>query len=228
MNAPPQGWDAEDSPYASRDGAGVIVFPTLLDLHSVLETFFAVGAQAGRPELHGAFTGDVSMHLLASHGCKYVLCGHSERRMHHAENGEMVALQVSAAAKAGMTPILCIGETADEREMGTARDTVERQLAALGETGAIIAYEPVWAIGTGKTASPSDVQEMHAYIRSLLPAGVRASTHILYGGSVKPDNAAALIAQRDVDGFLVGGASLIPEDFRTIVDACVDDKRRKA
>lgn len=221
MNPAPQGWDAEDSPYRSREGADVIVFPTLLDFHALLETFIVVGAQAGRAELSGAFTGDVSMNLLATHDCRYVLCGHSERRIHHGETDELIALQVAAAVKTGLMPILCVGETEDERETGKAKDVVARQLQSFGETGAIIAYEPVWAIGTGKTASADDAQEMHAFIRELLPAGRRDGAHILYGGSVKPGNAAELIAQSDIDGFLVGGASLIPGDFRSIVDACI-------
>lgn len=222
MNAPPQGWDAEDSPYKPRDGADVIVFPSLPDLHFCLETFLIVGAQAGRPELSGAFTGDISMQMLAAHGCRYVLCGHSERRIHHHEQDDFIARQVKAAATAGLVPVLCVGETADEREMGQAQDVIRRQMASVGETGAIIAYEPVWAIGNGDTASADDAQEMHAFIRSLLPAGTRDGTHILYGGSVKPDNATELIAQPDIDGFLVGGASLIPADFRKIIDACAE------
>jgi triosephosphate isomerase len=220
MNAPPQGWDSEDSPYRPRDGAEVIVFPTLLDLHSCLEKFLVTGAQCGRPESSGAFTGDVSMQLLAEHGCRYVLCGHSDRRMHHSENDEMVAKQVQSALQAGLTPVVCVGETADEREIGQAKDVVKRQLQDIGEK-VIIAYEPVWAIGSGKSATARDAQEMHAFIRSLLPAKSRDSVHILYGGSVNPDNAKELIDQPDIDGFLVGGSSLDPAKFKAIVEVCV-------
>lgn len=221
MNGPPQGWDAEDSPYRPRENVDVVVFPTLLDVHTCVEKFLITGAQAGRPELTGAFTGDVSMQLLAQHGCRYVLCGHSERRIHHGENDEQIALQVAAAVKAGLMPVLCVGETADEREMGKAEEVVKRQLSAFGETGCIIAYEPVWAIGTGKTASAEDAQAMHAFIRLQLPAGMSGGTRILYGGSVKPANAAELITQPDIDGFLVGGASLDPSQFKSIIDSCL-------
>lgn len=235
MHAPPPGWDAEDSPYASQNGVEVIVFPTLLDIHTCVEHFLTTGGQCGRSEEAGAFTGDVSMQLLANHGCTYVLCGHSERRQHHAENDEMIAKQVEAALKAGLRPILCIGETADERELGQEKEVITRQLSfisrspfsdlsgvALAESdlrSLLIAYEPVWAIGNGKTASPTDVQEMHAFIRSILPESIRDSIHILYGGSVKPDTAAALFTKQDIDGALVGAASLDAHAFRAIVHA---------
>lgn len=224
MNPAPQGWDNEDSPFHPREDIDVIVFPTLLDLPACIEAFMNTGAQAARPEQTGAFTGDISMHQLANHGCKYVLCGHSERRIHHAENDGFVALQVEAALAEGMTPILCIGETMDEREMGKAEETVKRQLEAVLNVvitqNMIIGYEPSWAIGTGTPATPADAQNIHAYIRSLLPSSIRETIRILYGASVKPDNAGALIAQPDIDGLLVGGASLKPESFGQIVDAC--------
>lgn len=221
MNPPPQGWNAEDSAYRTRDGVEVVVFPSSLDIPACIEKFLTTGGQAGRPELSGAFTGDVSIQMLANHGCKYVLCGHSERRSHHAENDEQVALQARAALEAGLIPIVCVGESADEREMGAAQQTVERQVRAIGETAVIFAYEPVWAIGTGKTATPQDAQDMHAFIRSLIPTERRDSALILYGGSVKPASAPELILQPDIDGFLVGGASLEPASFRAIVDSCV-------
>jgi triosephosphate isomerase len=161
------------------------------------------------------------MQLLAQHGCRYVLCGHSERRIHHAENDAFVSHQAIAAVEAGLLPIVCVGETADEREMGQAEEVVKRQLAPILKTGVMfIAYEPVWAIGTGKTASSEDAQTMHAVIRGLLPKNTRDDVRILYGGSVKPENAAELIAQEDIDGFLVGNSSLDPVKFRAIVESC--------
>ena len=220
MNPPPQAWDVPDSPYREIPGVDVAVFPTALDLRACIDAGIVSGGQAGRPEPTGAFTGDVSMRMLKEAGCRYVLCGHSERRMHHGETDEMVGAQAAEALEAGLLPIVCVGETGDQREMGEAEETVRRQIEATGETDAIIAYEPVWAIGTGKTATPADAQAMHAFIRGLLPAGRRESTRILYGGSVKPGNAAELIAQADIDGFLVGGASLLPSDFRAIIDCC--------
>lgn len=222
MNPPPQGWDTEDSPYRSRNGVDVAVFPATLDIAACVEKFLVTGGQAARPEATGAFTGDVSMRMLANHGCRHVLCGHSERRMHHHETNEYIAAQAKSALEAGLVPVVCVGETADEREMGKAEDVVRTQLQAVESLEAmVIAYEPVWAIGTGKTASPADAQQMHAFIRSLLPEAHAESVRILYGGSVKPATAAELIAQPDIDGFLVGGASLVPQDFRTIIDSCV-------
>lgn len=222
MNPPPQGWDAEDSPYRAREGADVAVFPATLDIPACIEKFLITGGQAARPEATGAFTGDVSMRMLANHGCQYVLCGHSERRMHHHETNEHVAAEAKSALDAGLIPVVCVGETADEREMGKAEEVVRAQLEGIEQLEAmVIAYEPVWAIGTGKTASPADAQQMHAFIRSLLPEAHAANVRILYGGSAKPATAAELIAQPDIDGFLVGGASLIPQDFRSIVDSSV-------
>lgn len=219
MNSPPQGWDSEDSPYRSRDGIDVVVFPTFLDIRTCVEKFLVVGAQCGRSEPTGAFTGDVSMQLLAQHGCTHVLCGHSERRAHHQESDTFIAAQVEAAVKAGLQPILCVGETADEREMKQQFDVVKRQIDAMTTLPAIIAYEPVWAIGTGTCPEAADAQEMHAFIRQQLPPSARLSTRILYGGSVKADNAAEFLKQPDIDGLLVGGSSLDLKAFRKIVDA---------
>lgn len=220
MNAPPSGWDSDDSPYRSRDTVEVVVFPTFLDIRTCIEKFLVVGAQYGRPEAKGAFTGDISMDLLQTHGCTYVLCGHSERRKHHSESDAFIALQVEAALASGLHPILCIGETADERELGQTKDVLLRQLSLINAYPSLtIAYEPVWAIGNGQSATPSDIQEMHLYIRSLLPSSLQTSTRILYGGSVKPENAAAILSQPDVDGALVGGSSLDPRAFRAIIDS---------
>lgn len=227
MHNPPAGWDASDSPFRPRAEADVIVFPSTPDLSACVQAGLTTGAQAGRPEQDGAFTGDVSMKMLADHGCRYVLCGHSERRQHHHESNEFIADEVLAAIDTGLIPILCIGETADQREMGEAEEIVRQQLSCVLQATShtlealVIAYEPVWAIGTGKTASADDAQKMHAFMRSLLPTTIQQTMRIIYGGSVKPTNAAELIAQTDVDGFLVGGASLKPEEFRQIVDAAV-------
>ncbi len=227
MNPPPEGWDADGSSYHARENANVIVFPAMPNIAACVEAGVITGGQCGRPEKNGAFTGDVSMQMLSSYGCTYVLCGHSERRQHHQESDEMIASQVAAALEAGLTPILCIGETLDQREIGEAEDTVKKQLEPILNTQysipntLILAYEPVWAIGTGKTATPEDAQKMHAFIRSLLPSDMKDDMRILYGGSVKPASAPELIAQEDIDGFLVGGASLIPGDFAQIVDAAV-------
>ncbi len=225
MNALPSGWDGEDSPYKSRENVTIVVFPTFLDIHTCVEHFLVTGGQCGRSEDTGAFTGDVSMQLLANHGCTYVLCGHSERRQHHAENDEMIAQQLAAAIKAGLKPILCIGETADERELGQEKEVIARQLFPITHNpslitthGLTIAYEPIWAIGNGKTASPGDAQEMHAFIRLMLPESARENVSILYGGSVKPENAASLLSQPDIDGALVGAASLDPSAFRKIIE----------
>jgi triosephosphate isomerase len=178
---------------------------------------------------YGALTGEVAPVMLRDAGCRYVIIGHSERRQFFAETDESVNLKTKAAIQAGLVPIVCVGETLEERESGTANSVVERQLSKglQGLTAAdaeriIIAYEPVWAIGTGKTATPEQAQEMHAHIRRVLGdghgEGVAASTRILYGGSVKPDNIKALMAQPDVDGALVGGASLEAESFAKIVN----------
>jgi triosephosphate isomerase len=218
MNSPPQGWDAEGSPYKTRDEMDIVVFPTFVDIRSCLEKFLAVGGQYGRSEPQGAFTGDVSMKILASHGCTYVLCGHSERRKYHGETDEIVAAQVQAALEAGLHPIVCVGESLEEREAELQHPIVERQVRSI-ESPVIFAYEPVWAIGTGKTATAEQAQEMHAFIRSLLPEGAQAGTRILYGGSANDQNAAELLAQDDIDGLLVGGASLKPETFAKMIES---------
>lgn len=217
MNAPPAGWDSDESPYRKQDGVDVVVFPTFLDIRTCVEKFLVVGAQCGRSEPTGAYTGDISMQLLAQHGCTYVLCGHSERRQHHQESDAFIAKQVKAAVEAGLQPILCIGETSDERELKQHFEVVKRQLAAVTTPPAIIAYEPVWAIGTNVCPTADEAQEMHAFIRALLPAKSQQTTRILYGGSVKADNAEEFLKQADVDGLLVGGSSLDPKAFRKIV-----------
>ncbi len=225
MHEPPAGAYAKDSPYRSTPHVEVCVFPTLLDWQGAAEAGLVYGAQYGRAEPSGAFTGDVSMQMLKHQRFHYVLCGHSERRMHHAESDEVVALQAAAAVAVGLHPIVCIGETADEREMGQTKDVVLRQLAALSALEhCTIAYEPVWAIGNGKTATVEQAQEMHAYIRSQLPAHHRADVRIMYGGSAKPDNAEHLLQQEDIDGLLVGACSLDPAAFGKIVEIAANTR----
>jgi triosephosphate isomerase len=219
MNPPPLGFDSADSPYQRRPGVDVVVLPTFLDLKRCIDADLVTGAQCGRSESKGAFTGDVSMTMLKELGCTYVLCGHSERRKVHHETDNEVAAQAKAALEAGLIPIVCIGETAEEREAGKAHSVVERQLKQIPADVTIIAYEPVWAIGTGKNATASQVQEMHAFIRAR-----RKSARILYGGSLSEKNAAELLGQSDVDGGLVGGASLTPNVFARIIDAALRKK----
>ena len=190
----------------------------------------ALGAQdLALAEKDGAFTGDVSAAMLADVGCVYVIVGHSERRALHGEDDAQVAEKFANAQRAGVTPILCVGETLDEREQGVTEAVVARQLdAVLGLSGiavfekAVVAYEPVWAIGTGRTASPQQAQEVHAFIRARLAAhdaAIASRVRIQYGGSMKPENAAELMAMPDIDGGLIGGASLKAEDFLSICRA---------
>ena len=179
----------------------------------------ALGAQNVSEHAQGAYTGEVSAAMLLELGCRYVIVGHSERRQLYGEADAQVAAKFAAAAKAGLTPILCVGETLAEREAGRTQEVVGRQLdAVIGKTTfgeAVLAYEPVWAIGTGRNATPEQAQEVHAFLRKRIPSENR----ILYGGSVKAQNAAALLAMPDVDGGLIGGASLVAEDFLAIVEA---------
>lgn len=218
MNAAPSGAFDADSPYRGTSSVDAWVFASFLDVRACTEAKVIAGGQYGRTEPNGAFTGDVSMHLLKQAGCHAVLCGHSERRAHHGETDAMVAAQAIAALETGLHPVVCVGETLEERQAGHAKSVVKKQLHALPlDSDLTIAYEPVWAIGTGVTASPEEAQEMHSYIRSLLPAEKRESTRILYGGSLKPASAPELLKQPDIDGGLVGGASLEPKAFAELV-----------
>jgi triosephosphate isomerase len=178
-------------------------------------TPIALAAQDCFWEHKGAFTGEVSAALLADAGCRYVIVGHSERRQLYGETDAQVAAKFTAVRSAGMTPILCVGETLAEREAGNTEAVVARQLSAVRFEDAVLAYEPVWAIGTGRNATPEQAQAVHAFLRKRVPA----ETPILYGGSVKPQNAAEIFAMPDVDGGLIGGASLAAKDFLDIVKA---------
>ena len=182
------------------------------------------GAQDVSAQAQGAFTGEVSAAMLAECGCRYTLVGHSERRGYRAESDALVAQKAQAALAKGVTPVVCVGETLAERDAGQTEAVVKRQLSAvihqLAHCAAeiVVAYEPVWAIGTGRTASPEQAQAVHAVLRAQLQAatGHGPTMKILYGGSVKPDNAATLFAQPDIDGGLIGGASLKAADFIAI------------
>ncbi len=205
-------------------------FPYLADAGAALRgSALLLGAQNVADQDAGAYTGEVSAAMLAEFGCRLVLVGHSERRQLYGESDELVARRFAAARRTGLVPVLCVGETLEEREQGSTERVVARQLnavfALLGDQAfreAIVAYEPVWAIGTGRTATPEQAQAVHAYIRQLVaardPDGA-ARLRILYGGSVKPDNAAALFAMADIDGGLIGGASLSATDFLAICRA---------
>ena len=185
------------------------------------------GAQDVSAQAQGAFTGEVSAAMLAECGCRYTLVGHSERRAYHAESDALVAQKAQAALAKGVTPVVCVGETLAERDAGQTEAVVKRQLSAvihqLAHCAAemVVAYEPVWAIGTGRTATPEQAQAVHAVLRAQLQAatGHGQTMKILYGGSVKPDNAATLFAQPDIDGGLIGGASLKAADFIAICRA---------
>jgi triosephosphate isomerase len=182
-------------------------------------TPLAWGAQNLSEHLEGAYTGEVAVAMLKDFGCRYAIVGHSERRQLYRESDAQVAAKFVAAVTHGLTPILCVGETLEEREAGRTEEVVARQLDAVVNkdefSRAVLAYEPVWAIGTGRTATPEQAQAVHAFLRRKLPAG----TPILYGGSVKPQSAAAIFAMPDVDGGLIGGASLVAGDFLAIARA---------
>lgn len=210
----------------------VLICPPFTALHAlgplVGGTALQLGAQMMYPADSGAFTGAISPVMLLELNCRYVLAGHSERRQIFGEDDEMIARQVRVAVDHGLTPVLCIGETKPERDSGQAEAVVLRQLraglaglAAEEVQGVVLAYEPVWAIGTGDTASPSDAQAMHGAIREALRSHYGMDTadgvRILYGGSVKPDNVDALMREADIDGALVGGASLQADSFLRLV-----------
>jgi len=188
-----------------------------------------LGAQNVSEHESGAYTGEVAPAMLADVGCQYVIVGHSERRAMYGESSFQVAAKFQAAQAAGITPILCVGETLEEREGGTTESVVGFQLSAVLDAAgidafatAVIAYEPVWAIGTGMTATPEQAQDVHKYIRSQLAqkdAAIAEGVQILYGGSMKGENAAGLLAMQDIDGGLIGGASLKADDFLAIAAA---------
>lgn len=215
-----------------EEGVDVVVCPPFVTLAAAASSLAGSDVQLGAQNVHskpsGAYTGEISAGMLKEAGCHYVICGHSERREYFNESDKQVAGKVGAIIEAGLTAILCVGEQLDERKQGEHEEVVKRQLLAVLSTlkpeqseQLVIAYEPVWAIGTGETATPAQAQQMHRWIRSVLEtafgADRAAAVRILYGGSMKPGNAQELLEQRDVDGGLIGGASLDASSFTEIV-----------
>jgi triosephosphate isomerase len=213
-------------PAADRAMAVCVPFPYLGQARDALAgSPIAWGAQDVSAHASGAYTGEVSAGMLAEFGCRYALVGHSERRQLHAETDAMVALKAKAALAGGLTPVVCVGETLAERDAGQTETVVGRQYDAVAVVLgadmalAVVAYEPVWAIGTGRTATPEQAQSVHAFLRRRLAAGGAGNVQLLYGGSVKAANAAALFAMPDIDGGLVGGAALNAMEFLAIAGA---------
>lgn len=217
------------------DGVEVVVCPSYPYIQQAEEalgcTAVKIGGQDLSSEVGGAHTGDVSASMLLDFGCEYVIVGHSERRALAGESDKLVADKYSAACQSGLIPILCLGETLEERESGVTEEVVERQLEAVidevgvqGLTKGVVAYEPVWAIGTGVTATPDQAQDVHAFIRGCVSKHcekVAESLQVLYGGSMKPANAAELLDKPDIDGGLIGGAALKFDDFLAICAAAI-------
>ena len=214
---------------AMKNSRQLILAPNFTVLSAVAaacrQTGVRLAAQNCAPQAAGAFTGETSVAMLKDVGVEYVLVGHSERRQLFAETDALLAEKLIAVVGAGLTPIFCVGETLEQRQAGEAetivRSQLEAGLASLDKTSLIVAYEPVWAIGTGRTAAPEDAREMHAFIRRVLSQSLSQgkSVPILYGGSVKPENARELLAQPEINGLLVGGASLDAESFLAIAAA---------
>jgi triosephosphate isomerase len=216
------GWKAAEG----RKIAVCVPYPYLAQVNAALEaTPIEWGAQDVSEHEAGAFTGEVSARMLAEFGCRYAIVGHSERRQFYGDTDAVVAAKAVAALAGGLTPVACVGETLAERDAGMTMAVVSRQLdavlAAVGANAAkiVVAYEPVWAIGTGRTASPEEAQAVHAMVRARLAESSAADVAVLYGGSVKADNAKALFAMADIDGGLIGGASLKAAEFLAIARA---------
>ena len=210
--------------HSETPNADVLLCPPATLLTSMAATrpdWLMLGGQDCAMTQSGAHTGDISAEMLADLGCSHVIVGHSERRADHGETDAVVRAKAQAAIQAGLIPIICVGETLEQRESGLAEAVVVSQLSAgVPECEAgqvVIAYEPVWAIGTGRTASPEDAQAMHAALRAAWSGADSASLRILYGGSMNPGNADALLSQSDIDGGLIGGASLKPDQFASII-----------
>jgi len=221
------------------DKVDVAICPTFTSLAAagkeIAGSKIKLGAQNVYFEASGAFTGEISTEMLLEAGCTYVILGHSERREYFKESDEFINKKVCASINAGLKPILCVGETLAEREGNVTMDVVSRQtllglegVCEVGIKSVVIAYEPVWAIGTGKTATPAMAQEVHAGIRAILAkkygGEIASGVQILYGGSMKPDNAAELLAETDIDGGLIGGAALKVDSFAALINAAVAAK----
>ncbi|HEY1273100.1 MAG TPA: triose-phosphate isomerase [Terriglobales bacterium] len=217
---------------SGHDRDEIVVCPPFVDLASAVESArgsnVAIGGQDVYWEKEGAFTGEISTGMLLAAGCTHVIIGHSERRQYFAETDDTVNLKLKAALEAGFTPIVCVGEVLEEREAGLTEDVLRRQclrafhaISAKKAARLVVAYEPVWAIGTGKTATPKLASDAHQLIRAeaskAFGDALASNLRILYGGSVKPDNAKALMSEEEIDGALVGGASLDPKSFAAIV-----------
>jgi len=217
---------------ASEVSAELLVCPPAIliaPVSAALSEGVALGAQDCHAAESGAHTGDISAEMLADSGCAYVIVGHSERRADHGETNEQVCAKAEAAHRAGIRAVICVGETESERDSGDTLVVISKQLsgsipAAANAENTVVAYEPVWAIGTGRTPTNDEAQAVHAHIREALVAShgeaVSAGMRLLYGGSMKPDNALGLLAQRDIDGGLIGGASLKAADFLAIAASC--------
>jgi triosephosphate isomerase len=209
------------------DVAVCVPAPYFAQIQALKIAAIDVGSQDVSAQASGAYTGEVSASMLKDFGVRYAIVGHSERRQYHGETDALVADKAKAALAAGITPIVCVGETLAEREAGRTEEVVKRQLAAVIHTNGhciseiVLAYEPVWAIGTGKTASPQEAQAVHAVLRAQIKAATDQSARvkILYGGSMNAANASSLLAQPDIDGGLIGGASLKAADFLSIIAA---------
>ena len=226
---------AADLANSTGDYPELIVFPPYVCIPAVVTELLAakniaIGAQNISHHSEGAFTGEISGKMLADIGCSHVLVGHSERRTYCLESNQLVAEKFAAAKRSGLIPILCVGETLQQRQDGQELQIIKSQLDAVVDLvgldsvcDAIIAYEPVWAVGTGETATPEQAQQVHGFIRENLGEN-GMDTQILYGGSINADNAAALFAQPDLDGGLVGGASLEAEHFLNIAQQIVEQK----
>ena len=219
------------APFISANGT-VVLCPTMLDIHRVVQAVAGTEVEVGAQDCHdkhlGAYTGDVSADMLAQNGCTHVIVGHSERRRDHFEADDLIGRKALAAIDSGLTPIVCIGESASERRSGVTFDVLNGQLSVIIDAcgpeqfhSAVIAYEPVWAIGTGLAATPEQAQEAHAYIKAVVRELSGADISVLYGGSVKADNSEELFSQPDIDGALVGGASLKVEEFTNIINAAL-------
>jgi triosephosphate isomerase len=217
---------------AGHDRDEIVVCPPYIDLHVAIEAVKGSGVQIGAQDLHwekeGAYTGEISPSMLLDIGCTHVLIGHSERRQYFGETDDVVNLKLKSALEAGLTPIVCVGEVLEEREANLTEDVLRRQclrafhaISAKKASKLVVAYEPVWAIGTGKTATPQIASDAHVIIRGEAAKAFGQEfadgLRILYGGSVKPENAKALMSEQEIDGALVGGASLDPKSFTAIV-----------
>jgi triosephosphate isomerase len=218
--------------FSTCNWADIVVCPPFTSIPAVAATLRGTAIEVGGQNMHwekeGAFTGEISGNMLIGSDCRWVIIGHSERRTYFSETNQGVSAKIIAATACGLRPIVCVGETLDEKESGSTEEVIEKQIkegiGGLKEIDNLtIAYEPIWAIGTGRNATPRQAQGVHGFIRDLISeiwrADVASSIRLLYGGSVKPENAASLWAEEDIDGFLVGGASLKAESFFGIAEA---------